>query len=439
MTTSRFSRRDMLVGAGAATLVGLTACDHAGSSMVSGPSGFLAGVSPSRVGHPNVIVSTPTGAAIQAAIDGLGPSGGTVYLNASAPYVISQTLVISTNHVTLVGKGSGATSLLAQKGAVLTTGSSSVEYLLLVQGATNTSILDLEINTANQANSSGNPRIGIGVWNSDTVKVNRVKFVKNLGPNGYNQSLSFNATSHITVDQCTVNETRTGIALSQSSNFTINSCTISGCEAETSVYTGTIAGIAVLSSTTGVVKSCDLLKNAVLGSVFISDGAGVLINSCKISETMPFPTQGNNGVLIENSTRGPVVVKRCSIVRNSAAGMSVSGSSGVTVKQCTLVNNGSPSKGGGGVELNGGTANVMLTGNQISDNRHPSYAGIAAGNSATADTGAQITSNSVHGFGTGVVLGSNSQSCLVEYNNLTLNTACVTNNGTGNTVVNNQC
>lgn len=110
-----------------------------------------------------------------------------MYLTATQPYIISQTIVINKNNIKLIGRGPRAAKLVAKSGAVLTAPGHTEECLLLVQGATNVSIVELLINTINQANSSGNPRLGIGAWSSNSVTVNGVTCIENLGPNGFNQ------------------------------------------------------------------------------------------------------------------------------------------------------------------------------------------------------------------------------------------------------------
>ena len=77
------------------------------------------GISLSLFASHAVHVSQPTGAAIQAAINAMGPSGGSIYLTATQPY-ISQTIVINKNNIKLIGRGPRATKLVAKSGAVLT-------------------------------------------------------------------------------------------------------------------------------------------------------------------------------------------------------------------------------------------------------------------------------------------------------------------------------
>ncbi|HEY6419273.1 MAG TPA: hypothetical protein VIX59_09740 [Candidatus Binataceae bacterium] len=95
--------------------------------------------------------------------------------------------------------------------------------------------------------------------------------------------------------------------------------------------------------------------------------------------------------------------------------------------------------GGSGVSINGGTQNVQVMGNHVSDNRRPSYGGIVGGFSSSVDSGGQVSDNVVHGFAQGVALGSNSNGFEVEDNDLLLNTVCVLNFGTDNVIAGNSC
>lgn len=438
MTNHRFTRSELLLGAGTATLAGLAGCvDRAASPFISGAT---AGVSPLRIGSPTVAVSDPTGAAIQAAIDRLGPSGGTIHLTANAPYVIGNALVIAKNNIKLVGRGPRVTKLVAKSGAILTVPGHSEEYLLLVQGATNTSISELLVDTVNQANSAGNPRRGIGAWDSTEVKVTGVTCINNLGPNGYNQGLSFNRCTQLTVDQCEVSQSRTGISVWKSTNFRLSTSEVKGCQAEGPNYPSPNSAISIVSSSSGVILSCFLTGNAVNRGIFVSDGASLQIATSKIYKTLAFPTRPeNDGIVIESSSGPRITVDRCDIQQNSGSGISASGSSNVTITECTIMNNGTSPRFGSGVSVNGGTKDIHVTGNHISDRRGVSNPGIKAGDASSLDSGGQVTNNTVLGFGAGVALGANSTEFVVEKNDLRKNTTCVTNDGTGNRVTDNLC
>lgn len=440
MSDARLSRREMILVAGATTLVTLTGCDHAASSLLTVPADPPVGAAPSNRALTTIKVSKPTGAAIQAAIDSLGPSGGVVQLIATKPYVIEKTLIINTDNIELIGKGSSVTTLLAKKGAVLTVPYHAEEYLLLVQGASTISILDLKVDTANQANSPGNPRVGIGVWNSTSVTVSNVAFVKNLGPNGLNRSLAFNESQSVTADKCVVSQSRTGIFVWECTGFVLSSCTVNSCEVQPPDYPGPIGAIGITNSTSGSISSCSLNKNTVYGGIFVVNASSLLIDSCKIYKTLPFPTQpGNDGIVIDLCTSQPVTVQGCEIVENSGSGVSAQRSSGVVIKECTIVNSGTPSQGGSGVSINGDTQNVQVIGNHVTDNRGPNYGGIIAGYSSSPDSGGYVSKNVVHGFASGVGLGSNSEKFDIVDNNLRMNTVCVQNGGTGNKIVRNKC
>jgi parallel beta-helix repeat protein len=158
------------------------------------------------------------------------------------------------------------------------------------------------------------------------------------------------------------------------------------------------------------------------------------------SKTLAFPTRPeNDGIVIESSSGPRITVDRCDIQQNSGSGISASGSSNVTITECTIMNNGTSPRGGSGVSVNGGTKDIHVTGNHISDRRGVSNPGIKAGDASSLDSGGQVTNNTVLGFGAGVALGANSTEFVVEKNDLRKNTTCVTNDGTGNRVTDNLC
>ena len=165
-----------------------------------------------------------TGAAIQAAINSLS-SGGTIYLTATKPYVINETLVIATNGINIVGLGRKLTTLLAEHEAVLTVSYHAEEQLLLVQDASNISISGLKVDTCNEANGSG-LRQGISVWNSSAVRIGDVSFVRNLGPNAYNRALAFNQSSNVTANNCVVSQSRDGILVWECTGFSLTKCNV---------------------------------------------------------------------------------------------------------------------------------------------------------------------------------------------------------------------
>jgi hypothetical protein len=161
---------------------------------------------------------------------------------------------------------------------------------------------------------------------------------------------------------------------------------------------------------------------------------------------LSFPIQagrGNDGITVELSTRGPVTVHGCNVVDNSGAGVSSDRSTGVTIEQCTIVNSGTLKYGGSGVSLNGGTKNVHVIGNHITNKvSHPGEGGIVAGFNpppASGDSDGQISNNVVSGFGAGVALGNYSTNFRVQKNDLRLNKTCYINYGVGNKFISNLC
>ncbi len=391
-----------------------------------------------KIAQPVVVVSDPTGAAIQAAIDSL-PSGGTIFLTATEPYVINATLVVSTNDINLIGLGAKYTTLLAEHGAILTVDYHAEEQILLVQGASNISISGLKVDTQNESNGSG-LREGISVWNSSAVRVRDVAVVRNLGPNAYNRALAFQQSSDVTADECVVTQSRDGIFVWECDTFNITECNVHECEVLGSNFTGVVSGINLINSARGNVSRCSISRNTVPGGMFVTNCEDVAIRRCTVSETMPFPGQpGNDGIFIQLSPTGPITVQNCKLIRNSGAGVSAQGSSNVTIQMCEAWNSGTPGLGGSGISINGGTQNVQVTGNTVLDTRGPSYGGIVAGFSSASDINATISHNVVHGVAQGVALGPNSSDVTVKHNNLTRNGTCVLDLGTDNTILDNTC
>jgi parallel beta-helix repeat protein len=293
----------------------------------------------SKIAQPTVVVSDPTGAAIQAAIDSL-PSGGTIYLTATRPYLIEATLVISTNGINLVGRGPMSTTLLAEHGAVLTVSYHAEEQLLLVQGASNVSIFGMTVDTQNEDNTSA-LRQGISVWNSNLVQINQVSFVKNLGPNAYNRGLAFQQSSNVTASGCVVSQSRDGIFVWECTTFNLTECDVHDCEVFGSDFTGAVSGIDLINNVRGNVSFCSVSNNAVSGGMFVTNCEDLIITRCTVSNTMPYPGQpGNDGIFIQLSPTGPIVVQNCKLIRNSGAGVSAQGSSNVTIQMCQAFNSG---------------------------------------------------------------------------------------------------
>jgi len=392
----------------------------------------------SKLAQPVVVVSDPRGAAIQAAIDSL-PSGGTIYLIATKPYVINATLVMSTNGINLVGLGSKATTLLAEHGAVLTVPYHAEEQLLLVQGASNVSISGLTVDTQNEDNTP-ELRQGISVWSSDAVGISDVSFVKNLGPNAYNRGLAFNQSSNLSANNCVVSQSRDGILVWRCNSFNLTECNVQNCEVLGSDFTGVVSGINLMNSVSGNVSSCSASRNAVSGGMFVTNCEDLAITRCTVSDTLPFPGQpGNDGIFIQSSPTGPITVQSCKLIKNSGAGVSVQGSSNVTIQMCEACNSGTLDAGGSGISIDGATQNVLVTKNTVLDTRSPTYGGIVAGYSSSSDIDSTISFNVVHGLAQGVALGPNSSNFSVEHNDLSKNGTCVLNQGTNNTILDNTC
>jgi parallel beta-helix repeat protein len=392
----------------------------------------------SKMAQPVIVVSHPTGAAIQAAIDSL-PDGGTIYLTAAKPYVIGATLVISTNGINLVGLGSKRTTLLAEHGAVLTVSYHAEEQLLLVQGANNVSISGLKVDTRNEDNTS-ELRQGISVWNSNAVQITDVSFVRNLGPNAFNRGLAFEQSSNVTASKCVVSQSRDGIFVWECNNFNLTECSVHDCEVLGSNFTGVVSGINLINDTSGNVSSCSISHNTVPGGMFVTNCENIVIENCTVSETLPYPGQpGNDGIFIELSPTGPITVQNCKLIKNSGAGVSAQGSSNVTIQGCVAQNSGTLGLGGSGISINGGTETVQITGNTVSDTRNPSYGGIVAGFSSDSDIDCTVSHNVVHGLAQGVALGPSSSNFTVEFNDLTQNATCVLDQGTDNTILDNSC
>jgi Right handed beta helix region len=405
---------------------------------------FLSARMPAATGlalsQSTVVVSEPTGDAIQAAINSL-TSGGTVMLVSRKPYLLSQPLIIQTDNIELVGQGTKHTRLRAKPGAVFTNSFHSEEYLVLIQSVSGGSIQGLTVDAANEDNGGGVLRVGIGVWDSSSVQISSVNFVRNLGPNGFNRALNFNQSSNVTAQGCNITQSRDGVLVYQCDGFQLDNCSVSHCQVfMAKSFTSVISGLDLISSSNGSITSCYVHNNTVPGGVFVTDCTGILIDSSRVEHTLPYSGQpGNDGIFIQLCPDGPVTVQNCSLEKNSGAGVSAQGSSNVVIQGCTIKNSGTPAAGGSGVSINGGTSNVQVTGNTVTDSRHPPYGGIIAGFSDSSDSNGTIQQNVVHGFAQGVALGSNSISYDVTNNDLRGNKECVLDQGTSNTVSGNTC
>ena len=436
MTDRPFSRRVLLIGA-ALTIAGLAGCARDASSFLTGTPSSLAGGSPLLRVTPQVSVSKPTGEAIQKAINSLGSTGGTVYLTAKLPYVVDRPIQIPYNNIKLIGKGAGATQLVAKPGAVLTLPGYNEEYLLVVLGASGVTIEGLLLDAINQANSSGNPRVGVGVWNSSVVHLFHVAVQNNLGPNAVNKAVAVYKSTSFVFGGGQVFKSRTGIYLSQTSKFAINQTSITGCSSQPPIYSGPNAGIFVDVSSTGTLRSNLIQRNKIDAAVMIKDSHQIVVESNKIQKTFAFPTgSGNNGVAITGG--GSLRVDSNQFLGNSGAAVAVSGASKVSVDQNQIRDNGNVGQVAS-IQIAGDTDTVVVASNSISRIKRGTYPGIDAGSATGLDVNGQILNNQVHGFGVGVALGTKSKSYLVENNDLRLNATCVTNNGTGNTINGNLC
>jgi Right handed beta helix region len=206
-----------------------------------------------------------------------------------------------------------------------------------------------------------------------------------------------------------------------------------------------VGAIQIISSTSGLVTACSLYRNKVYNGIWVNDGASLEIHSCTVSKTLPFRTKagrGNDGITVELSTRGPVTVQGCDVVDNSGAGVSSDRSSGVTIEHCTIVNSGRPKIGTSDISINGGTKDVQVRENHISNKvTRKGDGGIVAGffSQFGRDSDGDVSKNVVSGFGAGIGLGQYSDGFRVEKNNFSLNAACYTNYGKDNKFVDNTC
>jgi len=440
MTNCRFSRGEILAGAGAVTIAGLTACDHSASSLLPGSGNSQAFGSQYHVKTPDVEVKKPTGAAIQKAIDGLPSSGGTVQLTADVPYVIDKALVINKRqNITLIGRGPIVTRLQAKSGAQLKAPGQNAECILAIDSSTGITIQALECDTNNENNSSGLPRYGIGAWSAKSLTISAVTFINGQGSDASNEGLSVNDSSKVQIENCKVLDSRTGFALTNVTNFTVTSCLVQDCQGVDASTTS--AGIAIVSSTSGRVSGCYLTQNQLSASIYLQRTSSVLVGSSRVSYTQPFGSTGNPGILIDGGN-DRINVRRTLLAHNSGSGVVLTNSTIVTVKACTIFENGKFATGGNGINLAGGNSKVELYGNRVLNSHRPApdgSSGIAAGFGDSMDSDTRVHDVTVHGWDAGVSLGQNSKSIDVSYNDLRFNKKCVNNGGSGNQVGDNRC
>jgi hypothetical protein len=439
MVNRALSRRELLIGAGAASIAGLAAgCSSGTPTLLPGNAGAASRISPFRIASQTVDVSTPTGEAIQNAIDSLASTGGEVLLTASQPYIVDKTITIPYNNINLVGRGLVATVLKAKPGAVLTGGSLPDEYLLLIEGATAIGVERLAVDLIDQANSSGHSRNGIGVFGADGVSITGVSVIKNLGPSAKNTGILFDRSANVKATNCSVSASRTGLSVQSCKSFQITNLLVQKCSALAPHYTGPTSGLAILSSTGGKVMQVQTQENKVSAGILVRNSAGLQVEHCEVDTTLAFPTHANDGIVLEQSSGAAIVLSRCSVLRNSGNGITVRNISNLSISQCSVAQNNAAGHGGAGINLKGGTSNVKILNNSVTRG-HRNAAGITAGNAAAADVNGKIENNTVHGFGVGVALGDDSSHFVVEDNDLSKNATCYTNAGSGNAISGNQC
>ncbi|MEN6460943.1 MAG: YCF48-related protein [Syntrophomonas sp.] len=381
---------------------------------------------PSVSALPTVLVSEPTGEAIQGAIDGLS-SGGTVYLTADEPYILVHPIVIRSNNISLVGRGPRLTRLFAGSGAALLVPNFG-EYMVLVEGATNVSIQDLTVDGANEANIAGQQRNQIGAWNSNLVLVRRVACVNNLGPHAYNRAISISRCTSITIENCEVSRSRDGVFIWQSSDFRINRCRMQDLHVLLP-FTGVVGAIDLIESTTGTVSYCTWNRNTTPAGGFLNNCTGVVIEHCVFRRTLPF-NEGNDGIWIGPNPGGGVTVQNCYSISNSGCAAGVVHASNVTIQDCVMFNC-------WGLGLAGDTQCVRILGNWIADNRHPWYSGICVGPWPELDSDGEISRNIVHGYAYGITLAEQSRNFRVFGNELSRNEVALNDKGVDNLLSNN--
>lgn len=434
MVSRGISRRELLIGAGAASIAGLAAgCSNGTSILAPGSLSSGSRLSPFRIASRTVDVSTPTGEAIQNAINSLASTGGEVNLSASQPYIVDQTITIPYNNIKLIGLGAGVTVLQAKPGAVLTGGSQPDEYLLLVEGATTVGVVNLAVNLIDEANSAGHSRNGIGAFGAHGVSVSGVNVVKNLGPNAKNTAIVFSGSTNVTAKDCSISASRTGISVKNCKSFQITNATVQKCSALAPTFGGSTSAVAILSSTGGKVQGVQTQENKVGAGILVRASADVQVAYCKVNTTLGFPSHGNDGIVVEESSGAIILVSRCSVLRNSGNGISAKSTTNLAVRQCSIGQNSLD-----GINLKGGTQNVQLLNNTIAPG-HATAAGISAGNSTSPDSAGHFEDNAVHQFGVGVALGTGSSKFVVKNNDLSKNATCYTDTGSQNTFSGDQC
>ena len=455
MINRHFSRRSMLLGAGATAIAGLVACDRA--SLVSLPAADSKFATIGVIKSRTIVVSEPTGAAIQAAIDELASrGGGSVELSATAPYIIKKTIFIgnpsgspAVSNITLTGRGPDATSLVAADGARFYS-SDYGEYLLLVDYASNVSIQGIGIDTINRGVRKL-PRIALCVFNSNHVFVGNASFINNQGPNGYNQGLGFVDSTNITAQHCAVDRGRIGISLIRCSQFTLHRCTITnggfvkGTPITGPYFPGSMVALDTQFSSSGQITYCELDNNLAYGGIEVQNAQDVRIAFCKVRRTLPLPFTGNDGISVNFCPNNAnVTVENCEALGNSGSGISTYDSTNVTIKDCKVVDGiWPPQVSGAGIGLNGATKNVRVIGNRIFGAQRPSFgSGIQAGTAVSGipDTDGAMLNNYIENWDNGIFLGSFGSGFVVEYNVLSSNTTCINQQpGGANKVAHNTC
>ncbi len=449
-----FSRRELIRGATSAVIVGLAACDR--STLLSSPADpqfALRGFNRPR----KIAVSEPTGAAIQAAIDELATGGGgKVVLTATKPYVLKKTIFVGNpsgtapvvSNITLQGRGSDLTSLVAADGAHLYS-SDYGEYLLLVDFASNISVQDITLDTINQGVRKL-PRIALCVLNSNTVVVADAGFINNQGPNGYNQGLAFLQSTDVTAENCEFDKGRVGISIWQCSKFTLHRCTVTngafvkGTPITGPYFPGSMVALGTQYSSSGAISYCKLDNNAAYGGIEVENGQDIKVAFCTVRRTLEIPGQlGNDGISVNFCPKNAnVTVENCESLDNSGAGISTYDSVNVTIKNCKVVSGIWPHVGAG-IGFNGATKDVHAIDNHVLGSESPrNGSGIQAGTAASGkvDINGSILRNHIQNYNNGIFLGSLSSGLVVEHNMLASNTTCINQQpGSHNTVKHNSC
>jgi hypothetical protein len=149
---------------------------------VVGAAGLVALLGSAGAPGETVTVYARTGTDIQNAIDSLPPAGGKVSIIATAAVVVSQSIVIDRDNVTVAGEGTDATLLRLKAGAnvpVFVVGQSAAQPTM---ARSNIHITDLTINGKRKKQTSevdpNNPALrnnGISLRKVESCSVQRVK------------------------------------------------------------------------------------------------------------------------------------------------------------------------------------------------------------------------------------------------------------------------